>query len=243
MIFNKKGAMFGLFRALRKQSSELFLAKMQSSDSQETRDSFKTNRGAMFGLDARIALAIFGALSVISGAALYSAIQQSKITAVITDLNELGKAFEQYLLDTGEELPRNALSGTTIFHPNALITDPGITGWKGPYIPYTKYKNANKSFVYSSYSESNGISVRLLSEKDWGTGTFAASDTLCSGNDRCYVWIQVYVPNALAAAIDLEIDGSATPITGNLRMYDNSDGYTAVYLKYMPSFIENNNSL
>ena len=32
-------------------------------------------RGAMFGLDARIALAIFGALLVISSAALYSAIQ------------------------------------------------------------------------------------------------------------------------------------------------------------------------
>ena len=35
-------------------------------------------KGAMFGLDARIALAIFGALSVISGAALYSAIKESK---------------------------------------------------------------------------------------------------------------------------------------------------------------------
>lgn len=33
-----------------------------------------TKKAAMFGLDARIALVIFGALSVISGAALYSAI-------------------------------------------------------------------------------------------------------------------------------------------------------------------------
>ena len=38
----------------------------------------KLKKGAMFGLDARISLAIFGALSVISGAALYSAIQDSK---------------------------------------------------------------------------------------------------------------------------------------------------------------------
>lgn len=35
-------------------------------------------KGAMFGLDARIALAIFGALSVISGAALYSAYKTQK---------------------------------------------------------------------------------------------------------------------------------------------------------------------
>tara|TARA_Y100001960_G_scaffold323342_1_gene401616 strand:- start:381 stop:521 length:141 start_codon:yes stop_codon:yes gene_type:complete len=37
------------------------------------------NKGAMFGLDARIALAIFGALSVISSAALYSAIQEADV--------------------------------------------------------------------------------------------------------------------------------------------------------------------
>tara|TARA_Y100001960_G_C14595815_1_gene788039 strand:- start:886 stop:1026 length:141 start_codon:yes stop_codon:yes gene_type:complete len=43
-------------------------------------------KGAMFGIDARIALAIFGALSAISGAALYSAIQQSKVTVLVTEL-------------------------------------------------------------------------------------------------------------------------------------------------------------
>lgn len=42
------------------------------------------NKGAMFGLDARIALAIFGALSVISGAALYSAIQESSTVKITT---------------------------------------------------------------------------------------------------------------------------------------------------------------
>ena len=49
-------------------------------------------KGGMFGLNARIALAIFGALSVISGAALYSAIQQSKAISVLTTAKEIGKA-------------------------------------------------------------------------------------------------------------------------------------------------------
>ena len=62
------------------------------------------NKGAMFGLDVRIALAIFGALSVISGAALYSAIQDAEATAVLTELEEIGKAWEAYYLDTGETL-------------------------------------------------------------------------------------------------------------------------------------------
>lgn len=63
-------------------------------------------KGAMFGLDARISLAIFGALSVISGAALYSAIQNSKATALYVQLSELGKAWESYYIDTGLFYPK-----------------------------------------------------------------------------------------------------------------------------------------
>tara|TARA_Y100000590_G_scaffold312511_1_gene353198 strand:- start:819 stop:1040 length:222 start_codon:yes stop_codon:yes gene_type:complete len=69
----------------------------------------KLNKGAMFGLDARIALAIFGALSVISGAALYSAIQEARVTQLITSLNEIGKAYEAYILDTGAEIEKNLM--------------------------------------------------------------------------------------------------------------------------------------
>jgi hypothetical protein len=47
----------------------------------------------MFGLDARIALAIFGALSVISGAALYSAIQDARVTAIVITYNRVFKIF------------------------------------------------------------------------------------------------------------------------------------------------------
>ena len=93
----------------------------------------KLNKAAMFGLDARIALAIFGALSVISGAALYSAIQESKVTALIVDMNELAKASEAYLLDTGVEL--NISSNDIYLDARKLHTDTA-TGWNGPYINY-----------------------------------------------------------------------------------------------------------
>jgi hypothetical protein len=43
-------------------------------------------KGAMFGLDARIALAIFGALSVISGASLYSEIKLKIVIKNVTYL-------------------------------------------------------------------------------------------------------------------------------------------------------------
>ncbi|MCP4355234.1 MAG: hypothetical protein GY793_06305 [Proteobacteria bacterium] len=53
-----------------------------------------SNKGAMFGLDARVALAIFGALSVITGAALYSAISAAKGARYSHFFNELVKATE-----------------------------------------------------------------------------------------------------------------------------------------------------
>ena len=66
-------------------------------------------KGAMFGLDARIALAIFGALSVISGAALYSAIQSAKAEQYRQYFVELVKASEAYYLDTGSQLSFDVL--------------------------------------------------------------------------------------------------------------------------------------
>ena len=55
-------------------------------------------KGAMFGLDARIALAIFGALSVILGAALYSAIQEAKNQQIISMFSEISKALRLIIL-------------------------------------------------------------------------------------------------------------------------------------------------
>lgn len=65
------------------------------------KDNRKLNfkKAAMFGLDARIALAIFGALSIITGASLYSVLNKTKAKTVLTDLENIGKAFEQYFID------------------------------------------------------------------------------------------------------------------------------------------------
>jgi type II secretory pathway pseudopilin PulG len=94
---------------------------------------FSLNKGAMFGLDARIALAIFGALSVISGASLYSAIQNAKMTAMYTSLTEIEKAFEAYYLDTGDKMAYNVSS----YQIGILTQDirlPAKPDWNGPYL-------------------------------------------------------------------------------------------------------------
>jgi type II secretory pathway pseudopilin PulG len=90
-----------------------------------------TNKGAMFGLDARIALAIFGALSVISGAALYSAIQTAKAEQYRQYFVELLKASEQYYLDTGSPLSVDAIH--TLNASNLIQNTDNVANWKGPY--------------------------------------------------------------------------------------------------------------
>ncbi|PPR10971.1 MAG: hypothetical protein CFH44_00105 [Proteobacteria bacterium] len=78
----------------------------------------------MFGLDARIAL------SVISGASLYSAIQESKTTKNLANFTELSKAWEQYLLDIGVTLPKD--SGDLLKAKNLVSNIDNKSGWSGP---------------------------------------------------------------------------------------------------------------
>ena len=192
-------------------------------------------KGAMFGLDARIALAIFGALSVISGAALYSAIQDAKVTAAITEMNEIGKAWEAYYLDTGRSFdPVNTDSTNVsyyIFKTNNLILNSGYDGWSGPYVSY------QVSGDHLNHPVHGDISImRLTTDVDWnhwGSGT-------CTTGRSCFIWIYINsIDNEdLAKLIDERIDGSDGKSKGSFRWYGPDGSSTYRYaLKYVP--IEN----
>jgi len=91
-------------------------------------------RAVMFGLDARVALAIFGALSLITGEALYKTIKEAKIVSMIATIKEVEKAYESYYLDTGSY---TSSGGTDVVDIEDLIIEPaGVQGWKGPYLLY-----------------------------------------------------------------------------------------------------------
>jgi hypothetical protein len=167
-------------------------------------------KGAMFGLDARIALAIFGALSVISGASLYSAIQDSKVTAYVTEFSEITKAYEQFYLDTGQQLPQ---LNSTYLDVEALITNNNnISGWNGPYLPY--------NFIPTNALESNNLpnvfAIVLYSNDDFGELVLPTS---CKVNDcHAYLHLQTY-PIEIADAIDKKIDGVSDRSKGKVRLY------------------------
>tara|TARA_Y100001960_G_scaffold305091_1_gene358903 strand:+ start:1360 stop:1974 length:615 start_codon:yes stop_codon:yes gene_type:complete len=189
-------------------------------------------KAAMFGLDARIALAIFGALSVISGAALYSAIQQAKVTAIIAQMNEVGKAWEQLYLDTGRELPIYE-SSPYLLKVNEFLEDIGTPGWNGPYLSLES--NADWRLLapggsgYSSieFRVATGDTTWLVADSPGVTG----KNSECKAGVQCNLWIRVFgLSESLVTAIDERIDGTVGKTTGNLRAQDGSGN--PIYYKY-----------
>ncbi|HAG52590.1 MAG TPA: hypothetical protein DCL21_02270 [Alphaproteobacteria bacterium] len=184
--------------------------------------------GAMFGLDARIALAIFGALSVISGAALYSAIQQVRVTSFITELKEIGKAWEAYYLDVGHELSGSGVN-FQILQVQRLVENLGDAAWKGPYLPYKKGPNLNRNDLYHSvYSR-----VEIYKSPDnvnWNQ--WRDSGTQCAVGGNCFVWAVITNDDnsleSLAKNIDKEVDASDGDNTGDFRW-----GYDAFAKEYI----------
>jgi hypothetical protein len=195
---------------------------------------FKT--GAMFGLDARIALAIFGALSVISGAALYSAIKEAKGTAFFQIFNEISKASESYWLDTGSKIDVNG-SGYLMYTGKLIQNDGNVSGWKGPYLPYS-YKDTVSVNIDLSIDISSFI-LYALANDDWST-TLADSPVRCNvATKGCYEWVFLTSNNADRAAaidnlfdlLDSKYDGGDGASKGLIRKRESSATVHSFYFR------------
>tara|TARA_Y100001960_G_scaffold333296_1_gene437633 strand:+ start:5005 stop:5595 length:591 start_codon:yes stop_codon:yes gene_type:complete len=173
----------------------------------------KFKKAAMFGLDARIALAIFGALSVISGAALYSAIQQAKVTQIMTQTNNIAMAIEQYLLDTGS-LPPNC-GGTSAFDLDitALTTKPsGVTGWQGPYIALEE----NGVCKLVRPTDSKNIILSYSNSQEWADE--AADERTCKKSGvSCSLYVIYQTTRDLEDELEAAYDGNDNKLAGKFR--------------------------
>ncbi|PPR08553.1 MAG: hypothetical protein CFH44_00944 [Proteobacteria bacterium] len=177
-------------------------------------------RGAMFGLDARIALAIFGALSVISGAALYSAIQQAKVVSLVTQFQEYAKAREQFMLDTGQDL---SLVGSRNLKTAELVTKTG-SGWKGPYVSDDVYTTDTNYLKTSRYAQ--WMFVLAPKTPAWNIPTDLTPTCAANTSEVCYIWIHMLgITQNFNEQIDLYIDGEVNAQEGNYRWRSNATYY------------------
>ncbi|MCP4354609.1 MAG: hypothetical protein GY793_03045 [Proteobacteria bacterium] len=210
----KKAAMFGLDARVKKLCHPEFISGSHEGNYQ---------RAAMFGLDARVALAIFGALSVITGTVLYKALQEAKVTAIITELEEVGKAYDQYLFDTGLEL--EVAYGDKFVNTDKLIENVTVptSGWKGPYLPYDDWPVVSKHVMdHPSYSGVFITEARGLS----------GANTACSVSNDCYIWPGISgLSMDLIKQIDKVVDNGDGNLDGKIRYWDNDD---YIFYQYRP---------
>lgn len=100
-----------------------------------------SQRGAMFGLDARIALAIFSLLAVVAGAAMVSNMSENRAKGLVAELTEMEKASNGFHADLKDDIFSVLLEPTEAHAFQALYDDTVITEdnnyrarWNGPYI-------------------------------------------------------------------------------------------------------------
>jgi len=149
-------------------------------------------RGAMFGLDARIALAIFAGLATVTGASIYKLSSQSRVTAIVAELNNISKAFGDYIMDVGA--PPDRIED--------LITSTA-RGWNGPYVPYVDYGFAAgvDNLLYIDKFEETSATMMQIIYGD--TSSWDTSPPGCSSAD-CAAWL--FVSGAILSSEDLAED-------------------------------------
>ena len=183
-------------------------------------------KGAMFGLDARIALAIFGALSVISGAALYSAIQSAQLERIMQYYVEMVKATQHYYLENGQMLSQSDADDVRV---SGLVTNiDSLSTWNGPYISNTSPRGLGL------FPESNYYALWLQKSSTWSSNINRNTCALAS-ND-CAEWHVIYVKDALLVPqmisvfekLDQIIDGGDGELAGNMRYSKNTANATAI---------------
>tara|TARA_Y100001960_G_C14781327_1_gene886977 strand:+ start:6278 stop:6880 length:603 start_codon:yes stop_codon:yes gene_type:complete len=197
----------------------------------------KLQKAAMFGLDARIALAIFGALSVISGAALYSAIQESKLVATYTGFQELIKAQEALYLDNGT---LQTSTDKTMFVPADLLADNNLAGWAGPYIDGTAV-TTGPDLMLVTPSKPADFTLRLRNVKtaNWEPADLWAAIGCATNSESCTTSIQLTknaATDPLGALLDERFDDGVNN-TGNIRY--GQLGASSVYYIYIFGFTYN----
>ncbi len=109
-----------------------------------------TQRGALFGLDARIALAIFGLLSVVAGASMVLNLDESRAKGLVAELVDTARAVEAYHEDLRTDIfqsltePTESRAFQALFD-NAVITEADNlrARWNGPYVKTTSVRSNN----------------------------------------------------------------------------------------------------
>lgn len=184
---------------------------------------FRNQRGAMFGLDARIALAIFSILSIVAGAAVVINLDETNARALASELVDTTKAIEMMHQDLKTDVfqalvrPSEKNAFQALFDNAVVLEEGGLRGrWNGPYIRFT-------STLHPKYGE-----MLLQKRKENHTQP-------CDEDDICYLWL-VYgeVKPSIIRALNDELDGKNEqnkPTSGRVQWTQDREYTGALYYR------------
>lgn len=87
----------------------------------------RNGRGGFTLIELLVVMVILGLLAALVGPTLFSKVGKGKTAAAKTQVQLFGQALDSFRLDTGRY-------PTTAEGLDALMTNPGIDGWDGPYL-------------------------------------------------------------------------------------------------------------
>lgn len=120
---------------------------------------FKKQRGAMFGLDARIALSIFAGLSVVTGVSMIQVLKDNRAEKILLEREKVASAVDALQEDIGTYL-YDEISTQNWGNLYRALTDGSVFNaatrpkWNGPYI--------DGDFSSISHPEFRAIRLRFM---------------------------------------------------------------------------------
>ena len=150
--------------------------------------------------------------SLDAGAALYSVIQQTKVTQIITQMQEYAKGIEQYMLDNGQDISAVAENVNIV---NLVENKDSVKGWNGPYIDAVK---SASDFQLDGIPVGSNKWLYVKQAKASVAWDSPGAAHACDGSNDCYIWIETNCySESIAKALDLQIDGVAGATANKLR--------------------------
>ena len=179
----------------------------------------KPQRAAMFGLDARIALAIVSSISLVTGYVLYDSYRTSRVKAQIVEFQQIADAYKNLVLDTRQDVGRfSDLYGDSS----------GLHRWDGPYIDVNTVSSRDYGSyrIYSLYNRADSLPGATGCANDYGQ----PQSLITPPADDCAMWLYIDpIPLDTATKMDMLVDGTYDPSNGNLK-YNEASGILAYYI-------------
>lgn len=154
-----------------------------------------SQRGAMFGMDGRLTMAIFMTLSGVMGLIGFTKLQTAKQTALLKEVLSMDEALQLYQSDMGVFMKDTVNGGSDGTKDVQLLWDSSNVDagfrkyWSGPYMTIENDDHR----IYGAYTITYG----------------RANRTACSHGSDCYAWIELTsVPEDIWDKINSHTDES-----------------------------------